>query len=213
MRHFFVRTMTEEKKKRIQLSPAKKAEAVHLWRTGQARNAKELAQRMGCSLSTMTNLFVKLKIKKGDLLKTIEKKQEAIVAEATTIMLDPAVHARRVFDTKNETYRIVEMLRKLVIEEVVKSRQAGLPMGSVQNNMKAIREAAAAIKVCREEAYAVLGVRMDEQGDEALPELRITGLDDDQIEELQNQMQQEGMGDIPDLPSVPDEDEEAEDDV
>jgi hypothetical protein len=189
------------------LTDAQKTEGTTLYRAG-THTVEEISTKLGGKVETWRKYFVKVGVKKGDLQKEVEAKRAAVIAEALTI--DPAVHARRVFDTKNETYRIVEMLRKLTAKVIVEAQRENKPLGSIQNEIKAIREAAAAIKTCREEAFAVLGIRPDEVSDEALPELVISGLDDDMIAQLQESDGADG-DDIPEVEvDLGDDDEEAD---
>lgn len=184
-------------KKWVRLTTAQRAEAIALQRVGEM-TAQEIANKVGAPLSAVIGLFRATKTKKGEGAVAIEEKRAAVVAESIT--LDPLVYAQRVFNTKNETYRITEMLRKLVASEVIKCRQEGRKLGTIQNEIKTIVEAAKAIKICREEAYAVLGIRPDDQGDEQLPDLTITDLTEDDIADLQAMPTVEDMGDVPDLP-------------
>ncbi len=212
MRHFFDRYMNEDDPTvapppaRVKLTPAQKAEAIHLWRTGAVADVSELAAKFKVKKGYFESVFARAKVKKGDLMKKAEAKRDAVMEQAQVFTLDPTLHAQRIFDTKNETYRIIEMLRKLVAGEIVKARQTGIPLGAIQNDLKAIREAAAAIKTCREEAFAVLGIRADDNADEALPELTIKELDEDQIRDLQDSVAEDGIGELPDIDTGLDDD-------
>lgn len=181
----------------FRMTAAQKVEAGVLWRAGEMTSA-QIATKLGVPDRAMSQFTKSCGFKKGDLSAELEEKRAAVVEQALT--LDPLVHARRVFDTKNETYRISEMLRKLVASEIIKCRQDGRKLGTIQNEIKTIREAAAAIKTCREEAFAVLGIRPEDQGDEALPDLTVTDLTEDDIADLQAMPPMDGMGDLPDEP-------------
>lgn len=179
-------------RKYVFLTAEIKTEASVLWRAGNM-TMKELAGRWGVNPMTLGTYLRKNKVNKGEVDTKLAQRRAAVVEEALT--LDPLVHARRVFDTKNETYRIAEMLRKLVATEIVKCRQEGRKLGSIMNEIKVIKDAASAIKLCREEAFAVLGVRPEDQGDEALPELVVTDLSEDDIAQLQGMPTEADMGD------------------
>ncbi len=178
------------------LTDAQQTEAITLWKSGTVTLA-DLTKKFGHTGQTFQKLFVRVGAKKGEVKAALQAGRAAVVEAA--LVMDPAVHARRVYETKNETYRIIDMLRKLVAKQIVDCRTAGKPLGSIQNDLKAIREAASAIKVCREEAFAVLGLKIEDTGDEVLPELRITGLSEDDILDLQSAPMMDGMGDIEDL--------------
>lgn len=188
------------KRRNQRLTDAQKTEGETLYRAG-THTAEELAAKIGGTLATWRKHFLKKKIKKGENKAVVESKRAAVVEQALT--LDPAVHARRVFDTKNETYRVAEMLRKLTVKAIVECTQAGKPLGTIQNDIKAIREAAAVIKTVREEQFAVLGIKLDEASDEALPELIISGLDEEQIADLQ---QAAGVDELENLAGLEEDD-------
>jgi hypothetical protein len=207
MRHFFwTNAMTEEgqapeadestaKRRYKKLTPTQRAEAIALWKQGDV-TMDELVDRYGCTEAALRRLFMVEKVKKGEGAREVEAKRIAVMQEA--MQLEPGVHAQRVYETKDETYQVLRSLRKLVIGTLIEAKRAGKPLGAVQNDMKAIREAAAAVKICREEAFAVLGIREGEGTEEALPELHITGLDDEQIEQLRAEDFSTGLSDMGD---------------
>jgi hypothetical protein len=175
------------------MTKSQKDEALALWAAGM-HSADEIARKVGVKEATLKSLFVRRKAKKGEKHAKVEERKEALIHEA--LALDPAVHARRVFDTKNETYRIAEMLRKLTAKVIVEAQQQNKPIGSVANDIKTLREAAMTIGKCREEAFAVLGITDEKVNDDDLPPLQILGLTDEQMQDLQDQPIQ--MPDMPD---------------
>lgn len=165
------------------LKPSEYAEAISLWELGEV-TVEDLEKKFGMRASSWASYFSRNKVKKGSRAKELAEKTKAAVNAA--VNLDAELRAKRAFDTKNETYRVTEMLRKLVAATIVEARTKGHPIGSVQNDLKAIKEAAAAIKICREEAFAVLGITIDGEKDkEDIPELTIKQLTPEQITQLQ----------------------------
>jgi hypothetical protein len=186
------------------LTEAQRTEALALYTSGTA-TADQIADKLKVPVGTIRSLFKRKGVKKGEKAKELEAKKEALVHAALAI--DPAVHAQRVFDTKNESYRYFEMISKLAIKQIVECQSKSLPLGSIQNDIKTLSEAAKTIKICREERFAVLGIKIEGGDDEHLPPLHITGLSEDQIRDLQErEASAAGELEIPDFtPEVPDE--------
>lgn len=178
---------TEEKStKKAGMTEPQKREAVALWKAGEATKT-ELARKYGVSLPTVTKLLKDKGVtdQKGALAAEIARKSEAAVTAALAI--EPSLHAKRVFDTKNDSYRLIELVRKLVGKTIIEAQQQGKPLGTVANDIKTLREAAAALKTCREEAYALLGLSSDPvETEDDIPELKIQTLTEDQIKALQD---------------------------
>lgn len=161
------------------LSAAQWNEAILLWKAGEI-TLRGLSEKFGISTRRFTEKFSQLGVKKGELL----ARQQAAAEQA--LVLEPTELAKRIFETKDETYRIIQMLRKSLGAEFMKARRDGKAFGTIVNDVRAIRDAAAAIRTCREEAYAVLGIKEDDESDLKLPELMIRGLTQDEITDLQD---------------------------
>lgn len=186
------------------MSEAQRLEAIALFRAGEATKT-ELAKRYGVTTKAIDKMFERRGIKstqRGELAKAAADQAAAVAATAMTF--EPALIAKRVYDTKNETYRLAELLRKLIGKTVIETQKAGKPLGTVVNDLKAIREAAAALKTCREEAYAVLGISTEpEEREDDIPELRIASLSEEEIKALQDAPLGEDDLDIPEVAIPP----------
>lgn len=164
--------------KQRKMTPGQWNEAVLMWKMGET-TLRALSEKYGISEGRLSEKFGQLKAKKGELL----TRQHAAAEQALAI--EPSELARRIYETKNDSYRLLAMLRKAIAAEFVTARQAGRAIGTIGNEIKTIRDAAQAVRICREEAYAVLGIREDQNTDE-LPELLIRGLTPNEIDELQD---------------------------
>ncbi len=164
--------------KGAKLTPQQWNELILLWKEGNTTLA-ELKKRFGVAVPTMQEKFKRLGVKKGELAR-----KQAAAAEAA-LTLEPAEHAKRVFETKNDTYRLVQMLRATIWKEFATARAEGRKIGTMVNDIRAVRDAATAIKVCREQAYRVLGITEEDVADQKLPDLTIRGLTPDEISDMQ----------------------------
>lgn len=195
--------MSEEKQEktprvRVKTTNRQRMEAVTLYRAGD-HTVEEISKLVGVPEGNLRKYFSRQKVYKGEIKQLLEEKRRAAMEQA--FVMDPVVHARRIFETKNDTYRIAEMLRKLVGSKIAEEHKKGGNLGVLAQEMKAIREAAAALKTCREEAYAVLGIKEGDLETDNLPELTIKGLDEEQILDLQSNSIATGIGDVPDAPT------------
>lgn len=104
--------------------------------------------------------------------------QLAAVSEAS-------VTAARIKETKEDHYKMASALSRLSWQEVLKAKQDGLPVSTATPNLRALDLASAVLKRLREERYAILGLdRHDFVDEDALPELVISELTDEQIAKL-----------------------------
>lgn len=171
------------------MTKAQRAECTMAWRLGTA-SPKDLAKRFNVTERAIYAYFKARNIKHGDLA----NRQVKAAEEVATV--DPKIQAQRVKDTKDETYKLLTWIRKLIQNELVKTTQAGKSIGSVLNEIRTLKEAAAAVKVTREEIYVLLGIKEGDLGSEDLPELRIRGLSEDEILQLQQENQDDLEGDL-----------------
>lgn len=169
-------------KRKPPLSARQWAEAVALWESG-AVTLPELAKKFDRHEQSFVQYFRRRGIKKGrktaELAKRVEKKVEEQQVN------DAAVIAARIRETKEEHYKMAAGLAKLTWNELLKAKQDGVPVGTAINNLKALESAMNVLKKAREERYSVLGLdRPDAIDENDVPELVISELTAEQIEEL-----------------------------
>lgn len=177
----------------MKLSPAQRAEAIALVEA-DAETTESIAKRFGCPADTLKKFLAKRGVKRGSKAIDAEGVAKAAIEQALTIPAD--VIARRIYDTKNESYRLFEMIRKLVGREIIRTQQEGRPVGTAANDIKTLREAAQAVKVCREEAYALLGLDATKEPDDDMPDLTIQDLTDEEIAQMHDAPLLEGLDEV-----------------
>ena len=178
------KTPPKPKSPHARLTPKQWAEAEALWESGEV-TLDDLAAKFGKDKSAFSRHFDKNGIKKG--AKRDEHKKR-VADEVTKAAIDDAtVLAARIKETKEEHYKMFAGLAKLTWAEILAAKKDGKPVAIAMHNLKALDAAMTVLKKAREERYAVLGLdRSDFVDENALPELVISELTADQVEQLRN---------------------------
>jgi hypothetical protein len=177
------------------LTPRLKAIAEALWKTGEFKSRRELAKHLEVSESALA-AFIKIE----DKGKAVEKVKEAVEEAAVEAAVEElTLHQRRVQDTKEQHYKMAEHIAGFVWKELLKAKSEGIPFGVVAPNIKALHEAMAVLNKARVERYATLGISEDDVGEEEVPELFISELTQEQVEEMRlAQEDDDSVGEMPD---------------
>lgn len=158
------------------------AEIEALWESGEVAYA-DLIARYGKCQSTYERHFKKRGLVKGVKAGLIKKKVEETLAENAA--LEAGVLAARIKETKEQHYKMAAGLATLTWAEILKTKQDGTPVAIALSNLKALDTAMNVLKKAREERYSVLGMdRPDAVDPDELPELVISELTADQVQEL-----------------------------
>lgn len=189
------------------LSTTEKAQAIALWRAG-AVTLDELASKFHRSRETFIRLFNKEGVTKGEARVEHEKKvSEAVEAAALT---DAVVIANRIRDTKDQHYKMAQMIAVNTFRLIQTAITEKRPIASITSDVKAYKIAAETIKIAREERFAVLGLNDDKREDQTeMPDLVIKELTAEEIKQMHKQMSEEEAA-VPDL-EMPGLDTEIED--
>lgn len=185
------------------MTPAQKAEAVAMWRSGEY-TLDQLATKFKRRPETMSRLFTEMGIKKGE---AAAEHQAKVAKELETRMLnDIAEQAHRIAKVKEEHFKMADALGKLVWQEIVACKKAGKSIEKLRGTMHTLQMASSTLGNVRGELYRILQIdKFDEKKeDEDLPELTVRELTDDETKALQSEAaaneDELGLGDIDDLP-------------
>jgi hypothetical protein len=174
----------EEGKKTKRLTPKQWAEAEALWASGEV-TLGQLASKFGIAEQSIHRHMRQKGIEKGaDAAKHKKKVAEAVTAAAVD---DATILAGRIRETKEEHYKMSAAIAKLAWQEILTAKQNGSPVAVAMNNLKALDNAMNVMTKARIERWAVLGLdRADYVDEDGLPELLISELTADQIQELRD---------------------------
>jgi hypothetical protein len=124
-------------------------------------------------------------VKRGSKASETRKKVAEEIAKAH--VEDTAILVARIRETKEEHYKMVSGLGKLTWQEIVNAKTSGVPFAASLPNLKALETAINNIKKVREEKWSLLGLdKEDVSEDEGLPDLIVSELTADQVEQLRS---------------------------
>ena len=172
------------KSTRKRLSPKQWAEAEALWESGEF-TLEDLSRKFGIAPNSIYVHMKKVGAEKG----AKAAKHKAKVAEEVTKAAteEATILAARIRETKEDHYKMASGIAKLTWAEVLTAKQNNVPIATIANNVKALDGAMTVLAKARIERFAVLGLDKDhDDDDDGLPELLISELTADQIEELRN---------------------------
>jgi hypothetical protein len=189
------------------LTPAEKAEAVALWRSGNVTLA-DLEKKFKRRPETFSRLFKAMDVKKGEAAAEV---QEKIAQKVEARMLNDAEEtASRIAKAKDEHYRMSSGIAKLAWSEIAKAKAENRPLSTALETMKTLQLAASTISKSREEVWKILQIDKFDEDDEdgSLPELVIRELTTDEVKGMQSaaapgdDMDIEGGAAVIDFPEV-----------
>lgn len=171
-----------EGKKKRRLTPKQWAEAEALYESGEMTQT-EIARKFDI---TPQSVFTHMKGKGLVAGSKAQEHKKRVAEEVTKAAIDDAtIHAGRIRETKEEHYKMSAGIAKLAWSEILKAKSEGAPVSVAMNNLKALDAAMNVLTKARMERWAVLGLDRDVDLDEdGLPELLISELTAEQIEEL-----------------------------
>jgi DNA-binding transcriptional ArsR family regulator len=164
------------------LSAKQWAEAEALWESGTV-TYEDLMKKFGLAQSSFERHFKKTGTVKGARAAAIKAKVDEKLA--TAAIDEATVIAARIKETKEQHYTMSANLSKLAYAEILQAKKDGHPVAVALNNLKALDKAMDVLAKGRAERYAILGLdRPDAVNPDELPELVISELTAEQIEEL-----------------------------
>lgn len=177
---------------RRKLTPAQWAEAEALWESGQV-TLSDLSRKFGKAEETFSRHFSAAGVQKG--AKKGEHAEKVKEEVAKNIVDDAAVLATRIRETKEDHYKMAQAIGKLTWKEIVDAQREGRAVATSLPNLKALNQAMQVLKSVREERWAVLGLdNPDTEADNDLPDLVISELTAEQIEDMQRRQEDEAKG-------------------
>ena len=172
------------KAKKRTISPAKWAEIERAWTHGKFPTMKDLSEHFGVPENTLMIRFRDRKLKRGQVVDEYNRRvQEELEQQAKQ---DAKVLAARIRDTREQHYQMANGIAKMTWAEVLTAKQSGAALSTTKGNLASLESAMKVLKMAREERFAVLGLNDDGAGDEddALPELVVSELTQEEIDEM-----------------------------
>lgn len=164
------------------LTEPEKAEAIALWQAG-AVTLEDLATKFNKTTQTFHVLFKNAGIIKGSASAEAAVAIKAKVEE--TVLGEAAVYAQRIKDTKEQHYKAIDLIGKLMSATVINAKKNNIPFANIGGDLKSLKLAAEGLKIVRDEKYVLLDlVNNDDLNDRPLPTLNVQELSIKDIEEM-----------------------------
>ena len=106
--------------------------------------------------------------------------------------------ARRIVETKEQSYAYVEGLSKLIMSKIVDANRNG-KLGSIEGEIKTLERAMNAIARGRSERWVLLGLDKLKDDDAEIPELIVQEMTAKEIEKAKRQFNQSELDDVVNL--------------
>ncbi|WP_251569601.1 hypothetical protein [Parasutterella muris] len=185
---------TKSKSSSRSLNASQKRRLRALYDTGEF-TAADIAKELGVDRSVVDSYIKNHGLIKGARADEVQK--SAMNKAKTMAEQEATLVASRIRETKEEHYKMSMGLAKLTWSEVALCKQNGKPFSTIAANLKALELAAKTLAVTRAERWTVLGLDKDDKNTDALPELVLTELTADQIEQIRNYQEEESL-ELPD---------------
>ena len=164
--------------KQKRLTDAEWAEACALWETGEFR-LDDLSAKYGVTRESLSRGLSK----RGAIKGASASDHAARVAEEVkkAAQEDAAVLAKRIRETKENSYEWIMALTRMTMNEVVSAAKRKEAVGTKLNNLKALERAMKTVALGSAEMYRILGLDKNDVDESELPELTIAEMTADEI--------------------------------
>lgn len=180
--------MSTERKKR--LTPLEWAKAESMYESGEY-TLEDIANEFNIHEATVQRHMRKRGIEKGIRAEKIKKVVEAEIEDKAKE--EAELLSRRIQETKEEHYRLNSAIDKRIAREIITVEQQGLSIATAGAAFKALKIAAEAIKITRENRYAILGLNDQDNDTDELPTLIVREMLDEEIAEIRDAQQRDAI--------------------
>lgn len=191
-----VKEKKEKKEKTVTHDPYRKltvsqrAEAAALWRTGTV-TLEDLGKKFKKRPEAISRILRSMGAVKGEGAVEAAKKIADEIESKTLSSVAETI--KKIHTTKDEHYRMSRGLAQLAWSEIVRARQAKLPLESLKDVMMTLKLAGDVIGNSRKEIFDLLNVEKHDKSFELeeLPELMIRELTNVEILQLQTNVDED----------------------
>lgn len=159
------------------MTDAEFAEAKTYWELG-TKTLQEMADMYGITRPSLHERFKRAGVVRGS------RAHELATAAEKETHKERDQKIERIQSTKHNHYIYAEALAKMTMETVLKARQDKRSLSSVDPDLTALNKAAKTLEVLRKERYALLDLDKPDGDDTDIPEILITELNEEQLEQI-----------------------------
>lgn len=150
-------------------------EAEEMYRQGYTQ--RQIAEKFKCRIETVSLHMNKVKVKGGESVDVVRQEMEAAVNRKVKEFADK--RASRQIDAKERFHTLTTTMVSLFVKEIKEAQAAGKSLSAIAGHAKALKEAMFALQLARKEAYVILDIREDDNGDE-MPDLMVSTMSEEE---------------------------------
>lgn len=178
----------DEEDKAKRLTPREYARAKTMWQSGDY-SLKEISDTVGVSATALSRRFKRDSVSKGSDAKKVSAAVKRAIEKSTAANAEEL--SQTAHDIKMVALKAIELFNKKALKDVSDSIRAGTPLGEKMNDIKALNEASKIIHLNYNTGARILGLDQALNPDDALPELQIHIMTENDVAELREQQRRE----------------------
>lgn len=174
------------------LTVAQKAEAASLWRAGTV-TLDDLAKKFKKRPETFSRLFTRMGIEKGaGAAAAVKKAEEALAARIAT---EAEETLKRIAQVKDTHFKMSQSVAVMAFRELQQAKAAGVSIAGLKDTLSSYKLMSEILGNARKELYVLLSVeKFDEKEDDHdLPDLTVRELTQDEVAQLRDAPDDDGM--------------------
>lgn len=154
-------------------------EAEEMYRQGYTQ--RQIADKFKCRVETVSLHMNRVGVKGGVSVDVVKQEMEAAVTRKVKEFADK--RASRQIDAKERFHTLTTTMVSLFVKEIKEAQAAGKNLSYLAGHAKALKEAMFALQLARKEAYVILDIREDDNGDE-MPDLMVSTMSEEEEDRI-----------------------------
>lgn len=180
--------VVEDDEKAKRLTPREYARAKTMWQSGDY-SLKEISDTVGVSATALSRRFKRDSVSKGSDAKKVSAAVKRAIEKTSAAQAEEL--ASTAHDIKMLALKSIELFNKKNYADVVACIKSGRPLGEIQGDLKALKIASEIVNLNYGTGARILGLDQDLNLEDALPELQIHIMTENDVAELREQQRRE----------------------
>lgn len=180
--------VAEEDDKSKRLTPREYARAKQMWQSGDY-SLKEISDTVGVSATALSRRFKRDSVSKGSDAKKVSAAVKRAIEKTSAAQAEEL--ASTAHDIKMLALKSIELFNKKNYADVVACIKANRPLAEIQGDLKALKIASEIVNLNYGTGARILGLDQDLNLEDALPELQIHIMTENDVADLREQQRRE----------------------
>lgn len=177
-----------EASKSKRLTPREYARAKTMWESGEY-SLSEISDTVGVSATALSRRFKRDTVAKGSAARKVSAAVKRAIEKTSAAQAEEL--ASTAHDIKMLALKSIELFNKKAYSDVVNCIKTSKSLGDIQGDLKALETASKIVAMNYGTGARILGLDQDINMDDALPELQIHIMTENDVAELREQQRRE----------------------